>query len=150
MLLPIRTDRPRIRASYLTWTLIAINTLVQLYSALLPPAQVLIQAGGQTFGTEEPRLIVQYGLWGSHPTLLTLFTHQFIHAGWFHLAGNMLFLWLFGSLIEDAIRPWGLAAVYLGGGMAAALAHIGMSHALGADVNVPMVGASGAVAAIMG
>ena len=50
----------------------------------------------------------------------------------------MLFLWIFGSLIEDAIRPWGLAAVYFGGGVLAALSHIGITHATGGDLDVPM------------
>src|SRR6476646_3258463 len=124
MLIPFRTDRPRIRPSYLTIALIAINTLVQLYSMAIPPAVVPIQVGGALYQVEESRLNLQYGLWGSHPTLLTLFTHQFLHGDLMHLAGNMLFRWLFGSLIEDAIRPWGLAALYLGGGVAAALSHI--------------------------
>src|SRR5439155_26285411 len=84
------------------------------------------------------------------PTLLTFFTHMFVHGGWLHLIGNMLFLWIFGSLIEDALRPWGLALLFLGGGIMAALAHIAMSLAFGKPVDVPMVGASGAIAAIMG
>jgi hypothetical protein len=62
----------------------------------------------------------------------------------------MLFLWIFGSLIEDAIRPWGFVALYLAGGVMAALAHIGISAALNHPLDVPMVGSSGAVAAIMG
>jgi membrane associated rhomboid family serine protease len=76
-------------------------------------------------------------LYGSHPTFLTLFTHQFLHADFGHLLGNTLFLWLFDSLIEDAIRPWGLAALYLGGGVAAGLANIGMSRALGSSTDIP-------------
>jgi membrane associated rhomboid family serine protease len=93
---------------------------------------------------------MHHGLWGSHPTLSAIFTHMFLHADIFHLAGNMLFLWLFGSLIEDALRPWGLAALYVGGGIAAAAAHIGVTRAVGGNLNVPMVGASGAIAAVMG
>ncbi len=54
---------------------------------------------------------------------------MFLHADLLHLAGNMLFLWLFGSLIEDAIRPVGMAALDLGGGMLAAAAHILVSRA---------------------
>lgn len=150
LLVPIGTDRPRLRPSYATIALIAINVAVHLYSVTQPmvPIPGLSEVNGAA--PLAPAVVVNYGLWGSHPTLLTLFTHQFIHGGWLHLIGNMLFLWVFGSLIEDALRPWGLTLLYLGGGLCAAIAHVSVSRALGHDVNVPMVGASGAVAAIMG
>src|SRR4051812_40788838 len=125
--LPIRTDRPRIRPAYLTIALIVVNVLVHVYSMVTPPMEVAAVVAGQRVMVDEPRLIMEYGLWGSHPTLLTFFTHMFIHGGLLHLMGNMLFLWIFGSLIEDALRPWGLALLYLGGGFLAALAHIGIS-----------------------
>src|SRR5262249_6872325 len=121
MFIPFRTDRPRIRPAYLTIALIVINTLAQFYSTALHPVHVPVSVGGQRFAIDEPQLVLAYGFWGSHPTVLTLFTHMFIHADWFHLAGNMLFLWIFGSLIEDVLRPWGLAALYFAGGMAATL-----------------------------
>jgi membrane associated rhomboid family serine protease len=150
LILPIRTDRPRIRPAYLTFTLMAICTLVQIYSQLAPLVEVPGIRGPDGGPIMGPPTVVYYGLWGDHPTLLTFFTHMFVHGGWEHLIGNMLFLWIFGSLMEDALRPWGLAALYLGGGFMAALAHIGISLAMGHDVHVPMVGASGAIAAIMG
>jgi rhomboid family protein len=150
LILPIRTDRPRIRPAYLTVTLMVICTLVQIYSMVAEPVPREVTFEGETLTIEESPVIMFFGLWGNNPTLVTFFTHMFVHGDIFHLAGNMLFLWIFGSLIEDAIRPWGLAALYLGGGICAALAHIGMSLALGQSVDVPMVGASGAVAAIMG
>jgi len=150
ILLPIRTDRPRLRPAYLTLFLIVVNVAVQVASRLQPEVPVTVSVGGDRITAELPKLIAEYGLWGNHPTAATFFTHQFIHGDELHLLGNMLFLWIFGSLIEDAIRPWGLAALYLLGGIMAALAHIGISTAFGADVGVPMVGASGAVAAIMG
>jgi rhomboid family protein len=147
LILPIRTDRPRIRPAYLTIVLMVICTLVQIASRLI--GDVPVTVGMQT--VEEPRLIVEYGLWGNHPEqLLNWLTHMFIHGDELHLIGNMLFLWIFGSLIEDAIRPWGLAALYVAGGVMAALAHILISTLFGDAVDVPMVGASGAVAAIMG
>src|SRR6478672_4447648 len=95
-LLPLRTDRPRIRPAYLTIALIAINVLVHLYSMIAPPVQVAAIVEGQRVTFHESPLVVYYGLWGSHPTLLTFFTHMFIHGGLLHLAGNMLFLWIFG------------------------------------------------------
>src|SRR5690348_1346158 len=139
MLLPLRTDRPRIRPAYLTVTLIVVNTLVFLYGLLLPPLEVTGTLHGQEVQGEVSRLIWEHGLWGDHPTFQAFFTHMFIHAGLLHLAGNMLFLWIFGSLIEDTLRPWGLLALYLGGGVLAALAHIGISAAAGHDLALPMV-----------
>lgn len=148
LLLPIRTDRPRIRPAYLTITLIVINTLIHVYGLTLPPVEETVS--GLAHPVSMDPLVAQYGLRGSDPTLFTFFSHMFIHGSIMHLVGNMLFLWIFGSLIEDAIRPWGFAAVYFGGGIMAALGHIGMSLAMGHPVDVPMVGASGAIAALMG
>jgi membrane associated rhomboid family serine protease len=150
MLIPFRTDRPRLRPAYLTIALIVINVLIHLYQMIVPPVTIPIQVGGQLFQVQESPLVLQYGLWGNRPTFTTVFSHMFLHGDLFHLAGNMLFLWLFGSLIEDALRPWKMAALYLGGGIAAAAAHIGITSATGGNLNVPMVGASGAIAAVMG
>jgi membrane associated rhomboid family serine protease len=146
MLIPIRTDRPRIRPAYVTVTLIVICVLVQLCGLFLPSVQVMSDGAP----IEAPLLVVRYGLWGSHPTLIALVAHMFIHGGILHLAGNMLFLWIFGSLIEDVLRPAWFLALYLGGGLMAALAHISISALLGRNLDVPMVGASGAIAAVMG
>ncbi len=71
---------------------------------------------------------------------------MFLHGGLLHLAGNMLFLWVFGNNIEDRLRPWWYVAFYLAGGVVATLAHV----VLEPDSTVPVVGASGAIAAVMG
>ena len=71
---------------------------------------------------------------------------MFLHGGLLHLAGNMLFLWVFGNNIEDRLRPGWYVAFYLAGGVAATLAHV----VLQPDSTVPVVGASGAIAAVMG
>jgi membrane associated rhomboid family serine protease len=73
-------------------------------------------------------------------------TSMFLHAGWLHLAGNMLYLWIFGNNIEDRLGRLGFAAFYLAGGVAAALAQV----AVDPRSEVPLVGASGAIAAILG
>lgn len=149
ILLPFRTDRPKMRPAYLTLAIILVCTGVQCLQDVLPPVLLRLPTAGPD-PVPVPALIANYGFWGNHPTLSTLFTHMFIHGDWLHLIGNMLFLWIFGSLLEDAIRPWGLAAVYLGGGLCAVVAHLLISQALGDRVDVPMVGASGAVAGVMG
>jgi len=79
-------------------------------------------------------------------TLITPFTAMFMHGGLFHLGGNMLFLWIFGNNIEDSMGPAKFVAFYLLGGLAA----MGLQVAIDPDAAVPTIGASGAVAAVLG
>lgn len=76
----------------------------------------------------------------------TLLTSMFLHGGWSHIIGNMVFLWAFGPQIEDAMGPWRYLAFYLLGGAAAMAAQVFMDPAS----TVPNLGASGAIAAVMG
>jgi membrane associated rhomboid family serine protease len=76
----------------------------------------------------------------------TLVTSQFLHGGWLHLIGNMLYLWIFGNNIEDRFGRLGFLVFYLAGGIAAALTQV----AIDPTSEVPMVGASGAIAATLG
>ncbi len=78
--------------------------------------------------------------------LATLLTAMFLHAGWLHLLGNMWFLWIFGDNVEDRLGHVAFAFLYLGGGVVASLCHGWMTT----DPLVPVIGASGAVAAILG
>jgi len=80
------------------------------------------------------------------PPLLTLFTSMFMHGGWLHIIFNMLFLWIFGNNIEDSMGRVRFVGFYLIGGLAAILAQILVSP----DAQVPTVGASGAIAAVLG
>jgi membrane associated rhomboid family serine protease len=75
-----------------------------------------------------------------------LVTSMFLHGGWLHLIGNMLFLWVFGDNVEDRFGHFRYLLFYLAGGFAASLAHI----LFNADSTVPTIGASGAVAAVLG
>jgi membrane associated rhomboid family serine protease len=77
---------------------------------------------------------------------LTLLTSMFLHGGILHLAGNMLFLWIFGGNVEDAMARWRYLLFYLLGGLAA----IGLQIAIDPSSTVPTVGASGAIAAVLG
>jgi membrane associated rhomboid family serine protease len=103
-------------------------------------------------------VITQWGLipadltaaWGrgaflSHETL-TLFTSQFLHGGWLHLLGNLLYLWIFGNNIEDRFGRLRFLAFYLVGGAVAGLAQV----AIAPSSTVPTIGASGAIAATLG
>ncbi len=76
----------------------------------------------------------------------TLFSSQFLHGGWLHLLGNMLYLWIFGNNVEDRLGRVRFILFYLGGGVAAGLAQT----AIDPSSTVPMIGASGAIAATLG
>ncbi len=78
--------------------------------------------------------------------LITVLTSMFMHAGWLHILGNMLFLWVFGPEIEDVMGPLRYLVFYLLGGLAASLAQA----AIDPTSTVPNLGASGAIAAVMG
>jgi membrane associated rhomboid family serine protease len=77
---------------------------------------------------------------------ITLLTAMFLHGGWLHLLGNMLFFWVFGPVIEDAMGSGRYLAFYLAGGLVASFAQI----AIAPNSTVPILGASGAIAAVMG
>jgi membrane associated rhomboid family serine protease len=95
-------------------------------------------------GTAEVR-VAQHSPW------LTLFASIFMHGGWLHIVGNMLFLWIFGNNVEDVLGRGRFVVFYLACGVVAALAQVGVT-ALGNDpaaLTVPMVGASGAIAGVL-
>src|SRR4029077_3262341 len=80
------------------------------------------------------------------PPWATIFTSMFLHGGWLHLGGNMLFLWIFGNNVEDLLGRARYLLLYLACGVAAAL----MQAAVDPISEVPMVGASGAIAGVLG
>jgi membrane associated rhomboid family serine protease len=82
--------------------------------------------------------------------LFTLFTSMFMHAGWFHLLGNMLFLYVFGDNVEDAFGHASYLALYLIGGLIAGLAQILISMLLLGDLTIGVIGASGAISGVLG
>ncbi len=78
--------------------------------------------------------------------LITVITSMFLHAGWLHIIGNMVFLWAFGPQLEDVMGAFGYLIFYLLGGIAATAAQV----AVDPFVHIPSLGASGAIAAVMG
>ena len=96
-------------------------------------------------------VVRQFGMIPRHANLLTLFTHIFLHGGWGHLLGNMLFLWLFGPHVEEALGRLEYLGFYIGCGLAAGLMHLVIAATLlPAAANAPLVGASGAISGVMG
>ena len=135
---PIRDHNPSGQTPYVTFALIAINVLVFLwYFTSLTEWDI-------------QRLFVAWGLIParvmSGEGLETIVTSMFLHAGWMHLGGNMLFLWIFGDNLEEQMGRFGFLIFYLACGAAA-----GLGQALPDPGSpVPMVGASGAIAGVMG
>jgi len=126
-------SRRPLHRSVVTAVIILVNALVF----------VLELRGGESFVTRWsaiPADIVAGHHW------VTLLTAMFMHASWSHIIGNMVFLWAFGREIEDAMGPGRYLAFYLVGGVVAMLAQLGVSP----GSTVPNLGASGAIAAVMG
>ncbi|WP_114393917.1 rhomboid family intramembrane serine protease [Oleisolibacter albus] len=147
LFLPIADDNPTLRRPIVTIGLIVACILVHLWQRSLG------EAGGQTaiyvLGVIPAVLFGQASLppdWPAVPALATIFTSMFLHGGWLHLAGNMLFLWIFGNNVEDSMGRGRFLLFYLLCGVAAALA-----QAISAPgSSVPMVGASGAIGGVLG
>ncbi|MBU1174778.1 MAG: rhomboid family intramembrane serine protease [Alphaproteobacteria bacterium] len=147
MFLPLHDRNPivNIRAPYVNYGLIAVTVLVFLYQQSLAPQafdHVVLGFGMIPIVVRdlfpEPIAFV--------PDEVTLVTYAFLHADWMHLLSNMLFLWIFGDNIEDALGHWAYALFYLGCAALAALAYLMFNF----DSNAPLIGASGAVAGVMG
>lgn len=104
-------------------------------------------------GSKQDALVYQYALipanFTANPNLMNfrdIFTSMFMHGGWVHIIGNMLYLWIFGDNVEDRMGHFKYLLFYLLGGVAASLAHIFTNPAS----QIPTVGASGAIAAVLG
>jgi membrane associated rhomboid family serine protease len=130
---PVSDVIPSRTVPFVTVGLIVVNVLVFLFQLTLPDAALQV-------------FIARYALvpaWFSAPTLVT---SQFLHAGWFHIIGNMVYLWIFGDNVEDRLGHGGYLVFYLAAGSAAGLIQLLFNP----FSSVPMLGASGAIAAVMG
>lgn len=146
MFIPIRDDAPTIRTPYVTVALMALNSLIFLYSMMLGPEGfqiITIQFG--FIPVELVRGVELYQEIAVSP-YLTAFTSMFMHGGWMHLIGNMLFLWIYGNNVEDYFGPVKFLLFYLVSGLAA----IALYTLFGPGSEIPLVGASGAIAGVMG
>jgi membrane associated rhomboid family serine protease len=168
---PLKDNIPTDRFAVVTVILIAINCIVYLF---LQPKSGIDFTGGSLNQAD----LAHYGFipyefthWGKHcdlvqngavacegmrgvaghashqlPTWLTPFTAMFTHAGLLHLGGNMLFLWIFGNNVEDSMGPLRFVAFYLLAGLAASALQV----AVGPNSTTPNLGASGAIAGVLG
>jgi len=140
-MIPLRDVNPARRVPVVTLVLIGLNVLAFLYE------QSLSARGLQ-------RLVMQYGVVPARFTdgaitageALTLLTSMFLHGGWLHIGGNLLYLWIFGNNIEDRLGPIRFVIFYLLTGAAASALQIVIDPAS----RTPMIGASGAIAGVLG
>ncbi|MCC7236189.1 MAG: rhomboid family intramembrane serine protease [Bryobacterales bacterium] len=132
-MIPLRDSLPSRNKPLITGCLIAINALVFLFELSLAPGGR--EAFVHTFGMVPDRFA-----WSS------LLTSMFLHGGWLHLIGNMWFLWIYGDNVEDILGHGRFLLFYLVCGMAAGLSHLVFNF----DSAAPTVGASGAIAGVMG
>lgn len=168
---PLRDDTRTARLPVMTWTLIGLCVFV--FAFLQPPAYQRYFTGDSALST--PENISYEFRWGGvaceithlkrldqHPNCdrtappgfhegakniwFSLLTLMFIHGGLDHIIGNLLFLWVFGRLVEDRLGPIGIVALYLVGGIVATLTFA----MLNSGSTEPLLGASGAIAAVMG
>jgi membrane associated rhomboid family serine protease len=158
-MLPLRDNIPTRRTPYVTFALIAANILVYF----------LWQRGGLSLGDpDSAHYICNLQDWAAipyeithpgdqvqiaqgcaapdAPTYLTLFTSMFMHGGLLHLGGNLLFLWIFGNNVEDAMGPVKFVLFYVLGGLAA----LALQTLIDPSSQIPTVGASGAIAGVLG
>lgn len=136
---PIRDHNPSQRTPFVVYALIAVNVLI-FFLQLPYMADERALAGFWADRALYPVLVTEHGRYTG------IVTSMFLHAGWMHIIGNMLFLWIFGDNLEDQMGHVGFLVFYLASGVAAALAHIYSAPGSG----VPTVGASGAIAGVMG
>ena len=130
--IPLRDTIPSSRVPVVNYTIIAVNVAVFLHEA--------------TLGPRSEAFLFTYGLVPREFMVTTLFTSMFVHAGWLHVLGNMLYLYIFGDNVEDRLGHIRYVVFYLLCGAAA-----GATHALTAvHSGVPVVGASGAIAGVSG
>ncbi len=150
MFVPLHDSTPLkvIRFQLVTLTIIALNVVMYLTTGAFNSEQTMaaIASGwgmvpGELLGQLPP--VIGYD---PVPEPVTLVTYQFLHAGWWHLISNMLFLWVFADNVEDAYGHPAFAMLYLLCGIAAGLAHV----LLMPFSDAPLIGASGAVSGILG
>ncbi len=149
-MLPIKDDIPTRRTPILTLALIAINVIVYF----------VFEQGLWSLGDTGNERVLEYGAIPAEitdpgfevgpsdqaPFWVTIFTSMFLHGSLLHLGGNMLFLWIFGNNIEDSMGPIRFVVFYLAGGLIA----LGAQTVIDPASTVPTIGASGAVAGVLG
>ena len=135
MFFPYKDDNPRVLIPFVTYFIIGLNVLVFIY-------QYFIIQGAQL----SENFIYTYALIPANPNIFTIFSSMFMHGGFTHIIFNMWFLWIFGDNIESVLGHKKYLLFYFLCGIGAGLSQIQIDP----DSTIPMVGASGAIAGVLG
>lgn len=143
-MIPLRDDNPTTLVPWVTFTLIAANVLAFVFEVSLGER---LQSFLALYGVVPVRLLSSGPAAGpAPPVVVTVFSSMFLHGGVLHVAGNMLYLWIFGNNVEDALGHVRYLLFYLISGVAAVYAHALVDP----FSTLPMIGASGAVSGVLG
>lgn len=144
-MIPLRDTIPSRTFPFVTWTIIAVNAVVFVLELSLGAdlnrfvmAFGVVPARTLHIVTEAPQYL--------HLAIIPFFSSIFMHAGWFHIVGNMLFLHIFGDNVEDALGHARYLVFYVASGVFASLVHLASNP----SSPIPTIGASGAIAGVMG
>lgn len=138
-MIPIRDEIKTRRVPYINYILIAINVVIFIYEFISGPR---LEAIISEFALVPAQISAGLDV----GDMRSILTSMFLHASWMHLLGNMLYLWIFGDNVEDRLGHLRYLLFYLAGGFVAAFAHWAINPAS----SIPTVGASGAIAAVLG
>lgn len=150
-MLPLKDDQPSYSTPYVNWFLIALNLLIYLFQFFLESS---LSPRDYSLWLEQFALVPAHltaFLAGSHhyslaQVTIPFLTSMFIHGGWMHVLGNMWFLYIFGDNVEDYLGHWKYLGFYLVSGLIAMATQV----AIFPQSNVPTLGASGAIAGVLG
>lgn len=143
-MLPLKDDQPRYSTPVVTWFLIAINLLIFLFEFQLPQRQLLALFDQFALVPRNIPILLEHGYWAQ--AIIPFFSSMFLHQGWAHVLGNMWFLYIFGDNVEDYLGHFLYLVFYLLSGLCAALTQILVTP----HSHIGMVGASGAIAGVLG
>jgi membrane associated rhomboid family serine protease len=132
-MIPLRDTQPSRTTPFITFAIIAVNAAIFFYELSLDQYS-------------RNYLFELRGLVPARYHFTAILTSMFLHGGWLHIIGNMWFLWIFGDNIEDILGHWQYLAFYFLCGIAAGLTYV----ALNPESRIPTIGASGAIAGVMG
>jgi membrane associated rhomboid family serine protease len=142
-MIPLRDDNPAHTTPVVTRALILMNVLVFVFELALGPQRGAFVV---SWSVIPARVMAVFGGIEPATSVATMLSYMFLHAGWLHLLGNMWYLWIFGDNVEDRMGHVGFLAFYLASGVASAV----MQIAINPGSPIPTVGASGAIAGVLG
>ena len=136
MLFPYKDDNPKILVPYVTYAIISINVLIFVFQLNM----------GMVSSAAEREFIYRFGFIPANFSIITVFTSMFLHGGISHIMGNMWFLWVCGDNVEGVLGHVKFAVFYIICGLAATMSQLFVDP----SSTIPMVGASGAIAGVLG